>query len=91
MAQYPAVDAAQKRELGTWWSPLILVFTQQEMRAFLKKVRTVAGTPDRMFGFGFDSPDQVFQTRGDSRRRFRDHSEHLLCARVALIRKRLSA
>lgn len=91
MALYPAVDAAQKRELGTWWSPLILVFTQREMRTFLGNVRTVSGTPDRMFGFGFNDPSQVYQTRGDSKRLFRDHSKHLLSARAALIRKKLSA
>lgn len=91
VALYPAVDAAQKRELGTWWSPLILLFTQKEMRQLLKSVKTVSGTPDRMFGFGFDSPDHVFQTRGDAKRRNRDFSEVLLSNRTALLRGFLTA
>jgi len=91
VALYPAVDAAQKRELGTWWAPQILLFSQSEMRHFLKTVRTVGGRRDRMFGFGFDHPDEAFQTRGDSERRFKDFSKHLLSRRLAKLRKFLSA
>lgn len=83
---YPAVDAAQKRELGTWWAPQILLFSQAEMRRFLRAVRTVAGHPDKMFGFGFDTPTAVFQQRGDPRRRFRDFSEHLLGRKIDELR-----
>ena len=78
IALYPAVDARQRRELGSWWSPMILVFSQREMRKFLAKVKTVGGKRDRMFGFGFDSPEAVYQTRGDRLRRFLDFSEHVL-------------
>jgi len=84
---YPAVDAAQRRDLVTWWSPQILVFTQTEMRRFLRSVRTVAKHPDRMFGFGFNEPGEVYQTRGDPRRRFRDFSDHLLSKRRAALRR----
>jgi hypothetical protein len=90
VALYPAVDAAQKRELGTWWAPLILLFTQSEMRRFLSSVRTVAGGRDKMFGFGFDDPGQVFQTRGDSHRRFRNVSDRLLPNRVGLVKRFVS-
>jgi hypothetical protein len=55
VALYPAVDAAQKRELGTWWAPLVLLFTQSEMRRFLLSIRTVSGGRDKMFGFTFGS------------------------------------
>ena len=88
---YPAVDAAQKRELGTWWAPQVLLFSQSEMRRFLRQVRTVGGRRDRMFGFGFDRPERAFQTRGDSARRFRDFSDHLLPRRLGKLRRFLSA
>ena len=39
VALYPAVDSAQRRELGTWWAPQILVFSQTEMRRFLRGVK----------------------------------------------------
>lgn len=86
VALYPAVDAAQRRELGTWWSPQILLFTQTEMRRFIRSVRTVGGKPDRMFGFGFDHAHESFQTRGDSKRRHRPFSKHLLPQRLGRLR-----
>lgn len=91
IALYPAVDAKQKKELGTWWSPVILLFTQQEMRRFLNSVKTKGGTRDRMFGFGFDNPSGVYQTRGDAKRRFREYSEHLLTRKVPQLRAFLSS
>jgi hypothetical protein len=90
VALYPAVDAAQKRELGTWWSPQVLLFSQLEMRRFLRSVRTKAGSPDKMFGFGFDTPDKVFQSRGDRKGRFREFTDHLLARRSALLREFLA-
>jgi hypothetical protein len=91
VALYPAVDSAQRRELGTWWAPQVLLFSQAEMRRFLRQVRTVGGTRDRMFGFGFDRADNAIQTRGDSARRFRDFSHHLLPRRLGKLRRFLSA
>ena len=91
IALYPAVDAAQHRELGTWWAPQILLFSQTEMRSFLRRVRTVGGARDRMFGFGFDRPDQAIQTRGDSARCYQDFSNHLLPRRLGNLRRFLSA
>jgi hypothetical protein len=90
VALYPAVDAAQKRELGSWWVPQTLLFSQAEMRRFLRNVRTVAGTSDRMFGFGFNDPREAVQTRGDSARRYRDFSNHLLPGSLSRLRKFLS-
>ena len=78
VALYPAIDARQQRELGTWWAPQILLFSQGEMRKFLASVKTVGGKRDRMFGFGFDHPDTVYQTRGDRLRRFLDFSRHII-------------
>lgn len=90
VALYPANDAAERRELGSWWAPQILLFSQLEMRSFLRSVKTVTGQPDRMFGFGFNSPSEAIQMRGDSRRRFRDFSWALLERRLPDIRKRLA-
>jgi hypothetical protein len=90
VALYPAVDSAQRRELGTWWAPQVLLFSQWEMRQFLRSVRTVGGKRDPMFGFGFDHADEAIQTRGDSARRYRDFSPHLLPRRIATLRKFLS-
>jgi hypothetical protein len=91
VALYPAVDSAQRRELGTWWAPQILVFSQAEMHRFLRGVRTVGGQRDRMFGFGFNAPTEAFQTRGDSARSYRDYSDHLLLRRLRMLRAFLSA
>jgi hypothetical protein len=88
---YPAVDSAQRRELGTWWAPQILLFSQTEMRRFLRSVRTVGGKRDRMFGFGFDQADEAVQTRGDSKRRYRDFSKYLLSRRIAKLSRFLSS
>ena len=89
VALYPSVDVAQHRERGSWWSPLILVFTQGEMRRLLRSIRTAKGKPDSMFGFGFDEADEVFQTRGYRGRKQRDFSRHLLSRRVGSIRRAL--
>lgn len=88
---YPATDTQARRELGTWWAPLILVFTQKEMKTFLKGVKTVAGNPDKMFGFGFDGPDAVCHTRGDPKRRDADFSQYLLRRRLTMLRRFLAS
>ena len=59
----------------------------REMDRFLKTVRTVAGKRDRMFGFGFDRPVEVFQTRGDRARRYRDYSAYLLERHIREMRR----
>lgn len=76
---------------GEFCSPQILVFTQPGMRRFLRSVRTVAGHTDRMFGFGFNTPAEAIQLRGDPGRRFRNFSAHLLTERVRQLRKFLGA
>ena len=86
IALYPARDTQERRELGGWWAPQILLFTQREMRLFMRSVRTVKGKPDRMFGFGFDEPRHVYQTRGDKNRRGHDYSPHVLERRVGMLR-----
>jgi len=88
---YPAQDKAQRRKFGTWWSPQILLLSQTEMRGFLKSVRTVGGRRDPFFGFSFDEIGEAVQTRGDSKRLFRNFSKYLLSKRVAKLRSFLSS
>jgi len=35
-----------------------------------------------MFGFGFNNPEESFQTRADPRRSYRSFAHHLLRARL---------
>jgi hypothetical protein len=44
-----------------------------------------------MFGFGFDSADEVFQTRGHYGRKRRDFSRYLLAKRIGAVRRALGA
>ena len=90
VALYPAVDLVQRRELGTWWNPQILLFTQSEMLRFLRTVKTVSGKRDRMFGFEFNHAGESVQTRGDSKRRYRSFAHHLLPTRLDVLRRFLS-
>jgi hypothetical protein len=79
-----------KRVTTEWYQDCTLLFTNQEMKNFLKNCLTVQGKPDRMFQFGFDSATQVFQTRGDRDRKFKDFSDKILKNRIGEIKKRLS-
>jgi hypothetical protein len=89
---YPAVNKAQRRELGTWWAPQILLFSQTEMRRFLRSVRTVGGKKrDSYFYFEFNQAGEAVLTRGDSKRRSPDFSKHLLSRRLAKLRRFLSS
>lgn len=90
VALYPAVDAAMRREIGTWWSPQILLFTQAEMQRLMRSVKTVEGNPDRMFGFGFNNPQESYQTRGDRRRRYLSFAGHLLRQRLPMLKRFLA-
>jgi hypothetical protein len=88
---YPAVDKDQRRKHGTWWVPQILLFSQSEMRPFLKSVRTRHGKRDRFFYFAFNQAGEAVQTRGDSKGRYRDFSKHFLSRRIAKLRRFLSS
>jgi hypothetical protein len=61
------------------------------MRRFLSSVRTVGGKRDHMFGFGFNQAGEALQTRGDSKRRYRDFSTYLLRRRLAKLSRFLSS
>lgn len=89
---YPAVTKALRRELGTWWAPQILLFSQAEMRRFLRRVRTVGGKKrDSYFYFEFNQAGEAVLTRGDSKRRSPDFSKHLLSRRLVTLRRFLSS
>jgi hypothetical protein len=81
---YPPSEGKTKK-LTSWWDSVILIFTNAEMASFMKSVKTVKGTTDKMFGFGFDHPNIIFQTRGDSTRSLKDYSDFLLKNRIKTI------
>ena len=57
----------------------------------MQEIKTKSGTPDRMFGFGFDTPTEVFLTRGFEAGVQRDCSDKLFEAMVPAMRIELTA
>lgn len=87
-----APDQGQtKRVTAAWYRDCTLLFTKAEMHVFMANCLTASGKPDRMFGFGFNDPHAVFQTRGDHRRRLTDFSDHLLENRLHLLTDALAS
>ncbi len=85
-----APNAGQTKKVGPlWYKDCTLLFTQDEMKHFIERCLTVAGNPDRMFGFGFDSDAKVVQTRGDKDRRFKDYTSYLLDKKVGVLKRYL--
>jgi hypothetical protein len=85
-----APDAARTRRVGVeWYRDCTLLFTQNEMKAFMSQCRTVGGSRDKMFGFGFSDETRVVQTRGDRDRGRKDFTERLLDKRVYLLKRAL--
>ena len=85
-----ALDASRTRRVGPeWYQDCTLLFTQEEMKKFMSSCLTVGGTPDKMFGFGFNNKSKIVQTRGDSDRGFKDFTGWLLDNRVQLLKKAL--
>jgi hypothetical protein len=70
-----------------WWQSHILVFSHQEAARMLANIKTRGGKPDRMFGFGFDSPDQAYLTRGSETGEHIDYSAHLFTRQINHIRR----
>jgi hypothetical protein len=81
---YPPEEGRTKKSASSWWSVVILAFTQAEMITFISNIKTRKGTRDKMFGFGFDEPTKIYQTRGDMNPR-KDYSSYLLRNRVEAI------
>jgi hypothetical protein len=88
---YPVSEGRQRGAEESWWQPLILLFTCSEMTNFIASVKMRTGKRDKMFGFGFSSPAQVFQLRGDQERRRLDFTQHVLENCIVKLTDRLSA
>jgi len=55
----------KSRKMSKWYSHILLLFNEEEMMEFLKKLTTKKGDKqDSKFSFGFDKEDEVFLTRG---------------------------
>jgi hypothetical protein len=82
VALYPNDERKRVRTIESWWSQLVMVFSHSEMVKFLASVKTRGGDRDKMFGFGFDSPARIEQTRGDQHRMYLDYTSYLLEERI---------
>ena len=91
VALYPNDERSRRRAIESWWSQVVLVFTHAEMVEFLASVKTIGGKRDKMFGFGFDTPKRIEQTRGDQFKQYRDFTKYLLAKRVDQLKKFLEA
>jgi hypothetical protein len=54
------------------------------------QIKTRKGTQDKFFGFGFDEPAGIYQTRGNQNRELKDYSSFLPENRVESILQSLS-
>lgn len=77
---------------GSRWIPRILVFPRNEMKLFVRGLKTRKGRQDSKFGFGIYDDSitgeaHIVQERGDKHRRFRDYSDHLLEKSVVSLRQ----
>jgi hypothetical protein len=85
-----APDAGRTKPVtAKWYRDCTLLFTKEEMKQLMQNCLTVGGRPDKMFGFGFDGPSAVFQTRGDKDRSLKPFSDFLLDKRIDLIQEAL--
>ncbi len=66
---------------------LTLLFTNREMADFLKTVLIKAGTPDKMFAFGFNDDEKIVQTRGNHVKPNKDFTRFLLSKRIGKLRR----
>jgi len=85
---YPK-DISQTKKIGpSWYNDCTLLFTYKEMKSFIDNCLTVRGKPDKMFGFGFNSPDAVIQTRGDQHRKYKDFSNYLFAKKIENLKQK---
>lgn len=64
------------------WNEIMLAFTNEEMKKFMSEVRQKKDPEknDRMFAFGFNNPEKIYQTRGYHKERCM--SEYLIQNRL---------
>ena len=85
VGMYPNSEDKTRKSSAAWWQEIILCFSRQEMTDFFSQVKTRKGTPDKFFGFGFDEPTEIYQTRGDQHREKKNYSAFLLEKRAGQI------
>ena len=90
-ALYPSVTGSGGGKRSSWWLPLVLVFTREEMETLLASLRTRGGKPEKMFDFGFSTPKKVFQIRGVQTGARVDQSAHVFKNQVSRLRRKLGA
>lgn len=89
IGQYASSPTSQKNTASLWHSHLLL-FTQAEMTAFMSNVRQKRqDKPDGHFGFGFDTQNEAFWTRGHVQSQHPDYSAHILAKRLNVIAAKL--
>lgn len=83
----PSPNIDESRISNIQWQNVILAFTFEEMQEFMENVRlkTDPSKYDKMFGFGFNSPNAIFQTRGFAAER--EMTYYLLKNRITDIEK----
>ncbi len=91
IGMYAPDPSRTKSVNAAWYKHCTLLLTFTEMEELMRSCLTVGGRPDRMFGFGFDSEDEIVQTRGDQHRQFKDFTACLLQRRQALLGQHLEA
>ena len=84
---YPNITGRGGGTKSSWWSPLLLVFRHEEMVTFITSLRTRSGKVDRMFYFGFDTPDRVVQIRGAAEQR--DFTSFTFTVRLPVLKEYL--
>ncbi len=87
---YAPKGSTSKNTSGIWKHQMLL-FTHEEMVSFMAGVRQrKTSNPDSHFGFGFDTANEAFQTRGHALLQHPDYSSHLLANRIQLLAKALA-
>ncbi len=86
---YPQDERNGNKTNRSWWQQHVLVFSHEEATNLLTSLRTRGGKPDSKFGFGFDSSDEAYLTRGSETGEHIDYSKYLFKHQVSSIRQAL--
>ena len=89
ISQYPS-NRTNLRQSTNLWSSHMLLFSQKELAALMKKLRKKkTNTPETHFNFGFDKSNEAFLTRGHADAQHPDYSAHVLANNVSKIQNAL--
>lgn len=72
---------------NTWYSSIILVFEEEEMLKLNSNLVTRKGKKDTMFGFGFNTANEITLTRGELIQK--NYSAHLFRNKINKIKELL--